>query len=721
MKQVLVVSGQVCVTEVPAPRVEPGTVLVQVDHSCISAGTEVSGISTAATPLWKRALKDPAKVRTALQLVAHQGLAHGRRVIAGQLSAATPIGYSAAGVVLAVGEGLDDVEVGDRVACAGAGVANHAEVVRVPRNLVVPVPDDVPLADASTVTLGAIALQGVRRAEPTLGETFVVVGLGILGQLTVQLLKANGCRVVVTDLDASRTELARELGADAAATADDGGLDEQVYRLTGGIGADGVIITASTPSDAVVSTAFRMCRKKGRVVLVGDVGLALDRADFYAKELDFRISTSYGPGRYDRRYEQEGADYPIGYVRWTENRNMDEFLRLMAAGQVRVAPLVAAVHPIDEAPQAYSALSSGAQQQPVVLLHYPDRGEEQRAPRRVPTRSAPARHDGVVRLALIGAGGFARTAHLPNLAALEKLGRLHAVVSRTGSVAADVARQYGGAWSSTDPAEVFGDPDVDAVLIATRHDSHGELVLAALDAGKAVLVEKPLALTAAEVDAVEAWYAARPEGPVPVLLTGYNRRFSPAAVRLRALTADRRAPMVLSYRMNAGYLPGDHWVHGPQGGGRNRGEACHVYDLFTFLTGAAVETVSAEAIAPQAGYRSDDNFAMTARFADGSIASLAYTALGSGEHPKEQLEVFSDGRVLVLDNYEALHVVGSAREGVAAGAQDKGHRLELEAFLRAVRGGGAWPISLTDQLQAARIALDVERRIRPDAAARPAG
>jgi len=713
LKQVLVRQGQAVVEEVPAPRVEAGTVLVRVDHSCISVGTEMSGIQGSGVPLWKRALKEPDKVRKAVEMALTQGIAHTRSVVEGKLQAGNPTGYSAAGVVLETGEGIDDLRPGDRVACAGSLYANHAEIVRVPRNLAVPFPPSLDFPAASTVTLGAIALQGVRRAHPTLGETFVVLGLGILGQLTVQLLRANGCRVIGTDLDRVRIALASTLGA-AHGVHPEEGLDvEQVARLTDGVGADGVIVTAASPSDTIVSTAFRMCRKKGRVVLVGDVGLHLDRADFYKKELDFLVSTSYGPGRYDGNYEEGGMDYPVAYVRWTENRNMAEYLRLVAEGAVRVAPLVSAVFPVERAPEAYNALKRMEDRPLMILLSYP-RGEEPgRAARTVPNPHAKPAAPGKVRIAVAGAGGFAKGTHLPNLQALSDAYHVQAVVSRTGSNAVAVARQFGAAVASTDFGEVLGDPSVDAVLISTRHDLHDRMALEALAAGKHVLVEKPLSLTREGLDRLLAFYGGAPEGAAtPVLLTGFNRRFSPHAAALRGALAGRTNPVILNYTMNAGYIPLDHWVHGPEGGGRNLGEACHVYDLFTFLIGSRTASVTARSLRPATGhYGPRDNFVAVMSFEDGSVAALTYTALGSGEYPKERLEAFSDGKVFVLDSYRKLSVYGARARGLETPAVEKGHREELEAFARAIRSGGEWPIPLWQQAQATEIALRVEEQL----------
>ncbi len=722
MKQVLIRRGEACVEEVPAPVVERGTVLVAVDHSCISSGTELSGLQESGMPLLERAIRQPEKLVKVARMVATQGVTRARSTVEGRLSAGAPTGYSAAGTIIEVGPGVDDLETGQRVACAGAQCAHHAQYIRVPRNLVVPVPEGLDFAAASTVTLGAIALQGVRRANPTLGETFVVIGLGLLGQLTAQMLRANGCRVIGADLNPERVALAERLGTDCGLRSGERDDVEHAIRLTGGVGADGVIITAATPSNDVVATAFRMCRRKGRVVLVGDVGLALDRADIYRKELDFLVSCSYGPGRYDKAYEEQGLEYPLPYVRWTENRNMEEYLRLLAEGRVRVTPLVAETSPIDRAPDAYRALESGGAAAPlVVLLRYPERHVGPPARVVANPRAIAAKGPGRVRLGLIGAGAFACDMHLPNIAALTAEYDLRAVASRTGHNASAVSTRFGAAYATSDWREVIGDGQVDAVLIATRHDLHAQMTCAALAAGKHVLVEKPLALNEAELASIEA--ACPPAGDGPLLLTGFNRRFSIYADRIRSLVAGRHGPMMLTCRMNAGHLPADHWVHGPEGGGRNIGEACHVYDLFTFLTGGRTASVSAHAISlgagPARGHdRRDDNFTATVTFDDGSVATLLYTALGATSYPKERLEIFVDGTVIELDNYTSLRVHGAAMKPLRTRTQDKGQREELIAFARAIRAGGAWPIPLWQQTQAMRIAFEVQRQI--DAQGHPA-
>lgn len=711
MKQVLVRQGSVVVEDVPAPTAGPGEILVQVERSCISVGTELSGIQASGTPLWRKALAKPDQVRRVVAMAREQGLARTRDFVKSRMPAADPTGYSAAGRVVGVAADVADVKVGDRVACAGAQCAHHAERIAVPRNLSVHVPDGLSLDAACTVTLGAIALQGVRRAVPTLGETFIVIGLGLLGQLTVQLLRANGCRVVGSDLDPARIAQARALGLDAVIGPDEPDPAEAVRRVSSGVGADGVIITAATPSSAVLATAFQMCRKKGRVVVVGDVGLEIDRQDIYAKELEFFISTSYGPGRYDRRYEEEGLDYPIGYVRWTENRNMEAYLRMLADGQVVVEPLVAGSYEIDEAPKAYAALRETEPRPLLVLLRYPEEDPSAAAFPLVRNPAAMPSQPGQIRLALIGAGAFAKGTHLPNIRALADRMHLYGVASRTGHNASQTASQFRAAVATTDYDRLLADPDADAVLVCTRHDQHAELALRALEAGKHVFVEKPTALREDELARILAFYGDGDDGK-PILMTGYNRRFAPLVRALMAGLAERRGPLLIDYRMNAGYLPADHWVHGPDGGGRNLGEACHIYDLFVALTGARPVAVSADTARPSGGhYLANDNFVATVRFDDGSLAKLTYTAFGSRVFPKETMDVFCDDAVWSLHDYARLEVAGRREGGSTAKTVDKGHRAELEAFADAIRDGGPWPISLQEQADVLRIALRVQECI----------
>jgi len=706
VKQLLVRSGKVFLKEVPAPLAGPKNVLVQVDRSCISVGTEMAGVKMSGLPLYRRALKQPHHVKRVVQLMRDQGIARVYKQVKGKLDAGLPTGYSAAGTVIAVGCEVDGIAVGDRVACAGAGVANHAELIDVPVNLCVPVPEALSFDLASTVTLGAIAMQGVRRAQPTLGETIVVVGLGILGQITAQLLNANGCRVIGTDVDPRRISVAIENGMDVGINPRDGDLVERIIKLTDGVGTDAVVITAASPSSDILAQSFQTCRKKARVVIVGDVGLNMARADIYAKELDVLISCSYGPGRYDPVYEEEGSDYPLPYVRWTENRNMREYLRLLAARRVRLDNMLQEPFPIDQAEDAYGKLSGDGEKPLLVLLKYPPRDD---AMSRTLQVSAPSPVDGRIKMALVGAGGFAQGMHLPNLQKLKNKFDLRTVVSRTGLSARGAAERFGIANAATDYQAVLDDPEIDLVLIATRHDLHAEMALAALKVGKSVFVEKPLSMTKEGLEAIEEFYVANPNGPL--LMTGFNRRFSPAVMAARKAMENRTSPMIVNYRMNAGYIPSDHWVHGPHGGGRNIGEACHIYDLFNALTGSQPVDVHACTVIPQSGHwRRDDNFVATVRYADGSVCTLTYTSMGSKSFPKERADIFVDGKVLVLDDYKQLSVTGGSG-GWKGITTEKGQFEELKALANALRAGGQWPISLQDQLAATRVSFAVQSQL----------
>lgn len=713
MKQILLQQGHVTVAEVPAPQVEPGAVLVRTAASCISVGTELSGVKASNLPLWKRALRRPDQVRRVIEMVRSQGLARTQELVRSQLTQAHPMGYSLSGIVVGVGAGIDDIFPGDRVACAGSQAAYHAEVVSVPRNLVVPVPEGVGDEEAATVALGAIALHGIRRAEPTVGETFVVVGLGILGQLTARLLKASAVQTIGADLNADRIAQARDNGLDLAIDGGGAEAEQQVARLTGGFGADAVIVTAATASEELLGAALRMCRRKGRVVLVGDVPISFDRADIYAKEIDFRISTSYGPGRYDRNYEEGGLDYPVGYVRWTEGRNMDAYLGLLASGAVRIGDLIATRYPIADAPAAYATLQVEGVAKPLsVILTYPQATDA--APsHRIATPALRTAQKGAVRIAMVGAGGFAKTTLLPIMKSDGARFDLHCVCTRQGHTATAAAKQFAAKYATTDYAGVLADADVDAVMIATRHHRHAAMVLQALRAGKHVFAEKPLCLNRDELNEIAAFYGADADGK-PLLMTGFNRRFSRYATAIGQATAQRSNPMIVNYRVNAGYQPLDSWVHGPEGGGRNIGEACHFYDLFVMLASERATSIDAQAIRPRTRYYArTDNFVATVGFADGSVANLTYTALGAPDFPKEQFEVFADGRVYSVDDFKRLSVAGTSRPKLSTASPDKGHREELTAFADAVRNGGAWPIPLWQQIEAMRIAFEVESRIVP--------
>ena len=712
MKQILIRAGSAVVEDVPAPKVSRGSLLVQVQASCISVGTEMAGVRSSRTPLHQRALREPGRVRQVAQMVRDEGLSRTVARVTGKLAAGASTGYSAAGVVVEVGTGVVGFQVGDRVACAGAGIANHAEFINAPVKLAVHVPDDVTTRAASTVTLGAIAMQGVRRAQPTLGETILVVGLGVLGQITVQLLAASGCAVIGIDPDPRRLAQAARFGMEYGLDPNESDYVPRVLALTAGVGADAVIVTAAGGSSDIISSAFGAARKKARVVLVGDVGLQLKRSDIYAKEIDFLISCSYGPGRYDPEYELEGHDYPIAYVRWTENRNMAAYLSLIARGKIAVDPMIEHAFPVTDGEAAYAQLESNESRPLCVILEYPDMSASPPV-RRVATTTARSGRKGALGVGIVGAGSFLQGMHLPNLARLPEAFCLRAVMSRTGSTAKAVAHQQGARYATTDEEEVFSDPEVDVVVIGTRHNLHADLTLRALRAGKHVLVEKPLALTEAGLARIEAFYAENPDGPI--LLTGFNRRFSPAIAQAQRALKNRGAPLIISYRMNAGRLPTGHWTQGAEGGGRNIGEGCHVYDLFLSLVGTAPARVAAQVVGIEGlgHWQAHDNFVATIAFDDGSLCELIYTALGASGYPKEQMEIFAGGTVLSMNDYKILSSFGAVKASWS-GTPDKGHFAMLKAFAEGLRTGD-WPVPLADQLAATRMSFAVETQINPAA------
>ena len=629
------------------------------------------------------------------------------------------VGYSAAGEVVALGEGVADIGVGDLVACAGAGKANHADFISVPRNLVCRVPRGCDLKSAATTTVGTIALQGVRRAAPQLGENVAVLGLGLIGQITVQLLRANGVRVIGLDLDPVRVAKARELGVEAGES-DPEAFKRVVHDFTGGRLADRVLITAATKSDAVINLAMEVARPKATVVIVGDVGLSIKREVFYRKELDLLMSTSYGPGRYDRDYEEGGRDYPFGYVRWTLNRNMQAYMGLVASGRIDVAKLIERIVPVAEAPQAYRELARAGGSAPLgVLLSYPEETrplpEAPEAPR-ITVRGFRKAPDGVLRYALVGAGAFGTSMLVPQMAKRKDRFFLRGIVSRNTTAAGNFARANQVEVLATDLDAVLGDPDIDLVVIATRHHEHADQVVRALRAGKHVFVEKPMAITWDQLDSVATTYERL--DPKPALMVGFNRRFSPAMQKLHAALQGRRGPLMISYRLNGGYIPLDSWVHGPQGGGRNIGEACHMYDCFRFLAGASLVGVEAAAIDPgELPYLRNDNFSATLRYADGSVGTLLYTALGPKEGlAKERVEVFCDGEAYVLDDYVSLLRARDNQALWGPETVDKGHFEELSRFGDAIAAGSAAPIPFEDIIETSAAALRIENLLIGNAA-----
>jgi predicted dehydrogenase/NADPH:quinone reductase-like Zn-dependent oxidoreductase len=681
--------------EVPTPRAGATRVVVETRATLVSAGTERTIVEFGRGSMLAKARQQPAKVRQVLDKARTEGVAATIDAVRSKLAEPVALGYCHAGIVV-------DDHVASRYAPGTRVVTNgpHAEYVAVPHNLAARIPEGVPFDVAAFTPLAAIGLQGIRMAAPTLGETVVVYGLGLIGLLTVQLLRASGCRVLGVDTNDARLALARQFGADVL-DARGGDVTATVLALTGGVGADAVLLTLAADSDEPVHNAAAMSRKRGRIVLVGVTGLSLRRDDFYAKELSFAVSCSYGPGRYDPSYEDEGHDYPIGFVRWTEQRNFDAVLRLMADGALDPRPLISHRFPFDAAPAAYDLLTSPEPSLGIVL-DYPDRGgaTPTGADRVRDVKAAPAAAT-PYSVGVVGAGSFGSRVLIPALAASGA--RLRAVASSRGTSAAVAARRHGFERVATDLGALFDDPAVDTVAILTRHDSHADLALRALRAGKHVFVEKPLALTDGHLDELEAEVARGGR----LLTVGFNRRFAPLARAMRAQLSRRAGPASLVLTVNAGAVPREHWVHSPAaGGGRIAGEACHFIDLARFLVGSPIRALTTVPAVGRDGAAVDDVAHLTIAFADGSTAVVHYLANGSPAFPKERVEAFADGRVWQIDNWRRLRAWGG---GTAAGGMlsrpDKGHADELRAFAAAVRAGGPPPIPYDELFEVSRWTL----------------
>jgi predicted dehydrogenase/threonine dehydrogenase-like Zn-dependent dehydrogenase len=721
MKQLLqsLNKGKVLVGEVPAPSIQPGHVLVREAASLVSAGTERAVVEFAGKSLLQKARARPDLVRQVLDKARREGILTAWEAVWNRLDRPMPLGYSCAGIVLALGSGVSGFQVGDSVACAGGGYATHAEVVSVPQNLVVKLPDASCIESGAFTTLGAIALQGVRLAEAKLGEVIAVIGLGLVGQLTVQILKAAGCRVIGMDVQPPRAQLALKLGADAVWTTPEE-MRSSVLAQSAGAGADAVLITADTHGNEPVELAGALARDRGVIVAVGAVGMSIPRKIYYEKELDFRISRSYGPGRYDPAYEEEGHDYPVGYVRWTENRNMQAFVNLMATSKVSVGPLITHRFPIEDASKAYD-LISGKTGEAFLGVLLECSGEADPA-RRVELHGggkaspgaakdvAPEVREAVLSIGLVGAGNFANGVLLPSLKRTRKV-EFVGVTAATGLSARHSGDRFGFRYCTTEEHDILNDPCIDAIFIATRHHQHSRQVVAALNADKHVFVEKPLALSEAELRAViEAFNLHRSR----VLMVGYNRRFSPLALELKTFFAGVPEPVTVQYRANSGYLPPQHWTQDPaQGGGRIIGEACHFVDFASWLIGATPLSVECSAL-PDGGRYCSDNAVIMLVYPNGSLGVISYLANGDRALGKERIEVHGGGRSAALEDFRRLELVKEGQRWVKHSwlRQDKGHRGECEAFVRAVQNGGPSPIPFMEVVATTRATFAAVESLR---------
>jgi predicted dehydrogenase/threonine dehydrogenase-like Zn-dependent dehydrogenase len=708
LKQILqnLGTGETILAEVPAPALRPGYVLIRTEASLVSLGTEKMLVSFGRSGWLDKARSQPEKVRQVLDKIRTDGLVSTVSAVRSKLDQPIPLGYSNVGVV--VESAAPEFSKGDRVISNGP----HAEVVAVPKHLCAKVPDGVTSEQAAFTVVSAIGLQGIRLIAPTLGENIAVIGLGLIGLLTVQMLRANGVRVLGIDFNAERCAMAAKCGAEVVNLSSGADPVAAAQAFSGGRGMDGVVITASTESNDPVQQAARMSRKRGRIVLVGVVGLELSRADFYEKELTFQVSCSYGPGRYDESYELQGNDYPVGFVRWTEQRNFEAVLEMMRSGQVDPTALVSHRIPFKEALRAYSeeTLNRGL----AIILSYPAADtQEAQAAASLLSRSVRVSAEGkteatgVPVIAMIGAGNFTGRTLLPVLK--DSGAKLKYIVSATGVNGAHLARKFGFEINTTDPEAALNDSTVNAVFITTRHNSHARYVERALSAGKRVYVEKPLCLSVEELKSISDLYARQQESGNAFLMVGFNRRFSPHAVKMKHLLSAMTGPKTAIVTVNAGALPDNHWTQTAEGGGRVVGEACHFIDLLRFLFGSAITSVQAMHLGRTAAVKvPEDKITFTLGFADGSIGTIHYFANGHRSYAKERLQVFCGGRVLDLDNFRKLTGYGwSGFTKMNLWSQDKGHAAEMRALVDALRSGGEAPIPFAEIVEVTQASFDV--------------
>jgi polar amino acid transport system substrate-binding protein len=709
MKQLLqnLRTGEAVVADVPVPVVQPGRVLVRTAASLISVGTERALAELGQKSLLGKARERPELIGKVWQKVKSEGIAQALGDVRDKLDQSHAVGYSAAGVVIECAADVKGFAPGDRVACAGTDYASHAEIISVPQNLCVALPANVTFEAGAFATVGAIALQGVRLAEPTLGESIVVIGLGLVGQLTVQLLKANGCRVFGVDLDATRIKLALAAGADDGCTPTDAAA--RVKSWSRQRGADACIITAATSSNEPVELAGEISRLRGRVVAVGMIGMNVPRNVYYQRELTLKVSLSYGPGRYDPNYEERGHDYPVAYVRWTEARNLEAFLDLLSLERIDVKPLVTHRFSIAEATRGYELISGGSSEPYLaVLLTYDTEGEMSRTVENLAAKK-PLTPSASVRVGMIGAGAYAQKMLLPHFktAGVE----FCSIASASGVSARDVGTKFGFRQFVSDAAAVIKDDETNLVMIATRHGSHAALAIEALGRGKHVFLEKPLALNDAELDGLlEAANASAGQ-----LFVGFNRRFSPLAIRAKEVFAQRNAPLSILYRVNAGHVPREHWTQDEkEGGGRIIGEVCHFIDLMQFLTGAVPETVYAESIsAGSAAIVNEDSVFITLRFSDGSAGMVAYLSEGDAALRKEHIEIFGEGKVFVIDDFLTATLFAQGKEKrETLRSQDKGQAEQARIVCAAIEKGQPAPITLRELETTTRATFRIRDSLR---------
>lgn len=687
-------NGKTEIREIPVTAPPKGMALIRNACSVVSAGTERLVADFAEKNLVEKAASRPDLLKQVVEKARREGIVSSLDAALNRLDRPMYPGYSAAGTIVEVGDAMTGFSVGDRVACGGGNYAVHAEYCTVPKNLIVKIPDNVSFEEASFATLGAVAVHGFRLSAPQLNESVLVIGLGLLGLMTVQIAKAAGCRVIGMDLRSDRLEVAKTLGIETASREE---LLCKIPAFTRGYGADHVLICAGSQDNDTIELAANACRNRGSIVAIGAVGLDLPRRPFYDKEIRFIVSRSYGPGRYDHTYEEEGMDYPIGYVRWTENRNMESFLDLISSGKISLAPLITHSFPIEQADQAYKLIKGELDQQYLgVVITYPQ--AEPSEPIHQAIRLRPPSLPQPIVVGMIGAGNYASATFLPLLKSRPQDVALKSIASNRGASAREAAEKYGFEFAEVNSDAILDDPAINTVAILTRHNLHSDLVARALENGKHVYCEKPIALSLEQLQKVYTIYHDHLD---QVLMVGFNRRFAPLIIQMMELLAGAKEPAAISYTVNAGFIPASHWVQDPdQGGGRILGEACHMIDLVSFIAKSRAIQVSTVGL-PNMGVYSDDNVNIQLKFENGSIASINYLANGEKSYPKEILKVFCAGRTLVLNDFRTLEqwFNGSKTSHRSAIKADKGHQLSWDSFLNAVRKGESLPIPAEEMFQ----------------------
>ncbi len=698
-------TGELGLFDVPAPVCGDNGVVIRTRSSLVSAGTEKMIVDLAKKSLLGKAQARPDLVKQVITKMKQEGIKNTLEKVFTKLDTPIPLGYSCVGEVLEVGKNVTGITVGDRVACGGAGYANHSEINYVPKNLLVKVPEKVSDEEAAFVTVGAIALQGIRQTAPMIGERVAVIGMGLLGQITVQLLKANGCKVIGTDFDTKKLELAKELGADAVCAPDD--LINAAKNFSDGRGVDAVIITASTSSNQPVADAGEICRMKGRVIIVGLVGMDIPREYYYKKELELKLSMAYGPGRYDAQYEEQGIDYPFAHVRWTEQRNFEAFLGLVEEGKVTPQKLITHKLGFEKALDAYDLLEGKVKEYYLgIVLKYSETSSDSRKPIAVNNQTVNSKE---INMGLIGAGNFTKGVIIPNL---KKVGGFNftGVCTATGVSAHSTGKKHNFKFITTDANELIQHKDINTVLITTRHNDHGEKVMRALDKGKHVFVEKPLTINENELEEIKVKYESLTQKPI--LQVGYNRRFSPLVKKMK--TACGNLPLGIIYRINAGIIPLNSWIQDPAiGGGRILGELCHFVDTAMFLAGSKVSTVYATCIKKEdKSVPDEDNVMVNLTFENGSTASICYMCHGNGQMPKEYIEVFAPNIAMQMDNFRELTIfLGTSKNKSKNSNQDKGFQGEFEAFATAIKSGNP-AISFEDLYAVSKVTFKVLESLR---------